>query len=333
MWNKLKQIFNSKEDATDLVPEVSNHEKVADTPIIESHQDVIQTPFIDERPIVDEYVYPLADAISRIIHEHGKDFLMSAVALNALSDYGAFNANRAYQSICKLLVTEGIFSELISLSETENLKNKLEGWSQTLVSKYGVDKTLLITLMREFLLGLGLITMIDFQKSISESSKGNYSQSNCVDDKDISAVQAPYNHNAGLDAYEVPSTDVLTSEHQPCFDNNILQEGEKRIEWGFASQGIPVKKITAHAGPRTSLYELEIDVKKVRRVARMEKELLTALGSVGCRILNPIPGKFAIGVELPNSDNLCHCELKDIFNDEIFQKSNYSLPIALGFDS
>lgn len=333
MWKKLKQIFTSKEDATDLVQEAANQEKVSDTPIIELHEDVIQPPFMDEERAVDEYGLPLADAISRIILEHGKTFIMSDVALNVLSDYGAFNANRAYQSICKLLVSEGIYSELISLSEIENLQNKLEGWSQTIVSKYGVDKVLLIALMREILLGLGLITMDDFQKSISESSKRNFSQSTSDNDTDISAIQTQYNPNAGSSTYVVPPIDVFTSELHPCIDNNILQEGEKRIEWVFASQGIPIKEITTHLGPRTSLYELEIDVKKVGRVARMEKELLAALGSVGCRILNPIPGKFAIGVELPNSDNICHCELKDIFNDEVFQNSKYSLPISLGFDS
>ncbi|MCM1140893.1 MAG: FtsK/SpoIIIE domain-containing protein, partial [Muribaculum sp.] len=339
MWNKLKQIFISRDDSTPQATEIENQDnqnsqhEVADDLKIGSLQEVVHSHIIEEQPSVNEYGLPLADAISRIIHEHGKTFMMNSVALNALSDYGAFNTNRAYHPICKLLVTEGIYSELISLSEKENLHNKLENWSQILVSKYGIDKTLLVSLLNEFLLGLGLITKDDFQKSISVSPKANVNHADSKNDTDTSVIHTPYNPNAGSANYNIPSIDVFTSEFQPNFDNDILEEGRKRIEWVFASQGIPVKKITAHAGPRTSLYELEIDVKKVGRVARMEKELLAALGSVGCRILNPIPGKFAIGVELPNSDNLCHCELKDIFNDEVFQKSNYSLPIALGFDS
>jgi len=55
-------------------------------------------------------------------------------------------------------------------------------------------------------------------------------------------------------------------------------------------------------GPRVTLFEMELapDV-KVSRVLALENDLAMALAAQGIRIIAPIPGKNAVGVEIPNS--------------------------------
>lgn len=340
MWKKLKQIFISKDVEVEVTPEIVETTSPAPQP---NNSQEIKTEIPEESELSTEgtksteeiatYGLSVADAILCIIHDHGKGFMQSSGALNALSDYGAFKDNRAYQSISKLLISEGIYNEIITVSDSDFLENKIQGWSHIIASKYGTDRNLITTLLWEITLGLGLLSIDDYHKAMLSSVEEPL-QDEIEPERAITpTAQSKYDPNTALSRYIIPSVDTIPPGIDSTFDSSLLDEGKQRIEWVFASQGIPVNKITAYAGPRTSLYELEIEVKKVGRVSRMEKELLASLSPAGCRILNPIPGKFAVGVELPNPDNTCHCNTRDVFDNEIFLNSDYTLPITLGFDS
>jgi DNA segregation ATPase FtsK/SpoIIIE, S-DNA-T family len=132
--------------------------------------------------------------------------------------------------------------------------------------------------------------------------------------------------------YRFPSIDLLQkpADDDDRYDERHLAESKNRLLEKLNIYKIDVVKIETTVGPRVTLFELELapDV-KISRVKTLENDLAMALAARGIRIIAPIPGKNAVGVEIPNAKPKLVL-MRSVLQVEKFKNSGMALPIALG---
>jgi S-DNA-T family DNA segregation ATPase FtsK/SpoIIIE len=88
--------------------------------------------------------------------------------------------------------------------------------------------------------------------------------------------------------------------------------------------------VSVTPGPVITLYELvPASGVKISRIVSLADDLALALAAKGIRIMAPIPGKSAVGVEIPNR-NPSVVSLRSVLNSSKFRESKAALPVALG---
>lgn len=131
----------------------------------------------------------------------------------------------------------------------------------------------------------------------------------------------------------LPGMDLLLPAY---FDSAAQQSEETLLENGItieeklAEFKVKVKVIDAFAGPVITRYEIE-PAQGVRgsQVVNLEKDLARSLGFASIRIVETIPGKTCMGIELPNPKRQI-IRLSEIFSAPVFQQSHSKLTLALG---
>src|SRR5439155_7661877 len=100
----------------------------------------------------------------------------------------------------------------------------------------------------------------------------------------------------------------------------------------LAAHGVETRVTGATVGPTVTRYELELGPGvKVARVTNLNKDIAYAMASPDVRILAPIPGRSAIGVEVPNRQRQL-VSLGDILLSEDARKATHPLEVGLGRD-
>lgn len=134
--------------------------------------------------------------------------------------------------------------------------------------------------------------------------------------------------------YTPPSIDLLTTESTiPKIDPETYEEKKELLEQTLGNLGIPAKVIGITVGPTVTRYELNMPVgMSVKKIDACEQDVRYGLACKGnIRIESPIPGKRAVGIEVPNDQNAL-VALKDIICSKEFKSSPSPLTIALGED-
>lgn len=261
--------------------------------------------------------------------EYGFEFTVSPVIVNALADYNAFS-DKATQFIFKSLVSDGYFNQLISLSHESNWLNEANRISVILVNTYGFQETKVKHTILEVLLGMG-------KCALEKISDIEYAPATQTEIPITANSNVPYNPDVAYahGLYELPSADLFGIPTSVTPDECSLQSLSKRLEWVLTGFGIKTLNISICPGFRYSMYEIEVEPKAISKIARNEKDILTALGTEGIRIVNPLPNKMAIGFEIPNPNNLATICASDIFTSPTFKTSSegMALPVAIGYDS
>jgi len=104
------------------------------------------------------------------------------------------------------------------------------------------------------------------------------------------------------------------------------------LEAKLADYGVEGKVVEVKPGPVITLYELEpAPGVKINRITNLSDDLALALRAPSIRIIAPIPGKAAVGIEIPNNSRE-PVQLLDVLDHEAFLQSSLKLPIALGVD-
>jgi S-DNA-T family DNA segregation ATPase FtsK/SpoIIIE len=111
-----------------------------------------------------------------------------------------------------------------------------------------------------------------------------------------------------------------------------LEMNARRLERKLADFGVQGEVVEILPGPVITMYEFKpAPGVKISKVAGLSDDLALTLRAPSIRIVAPIPGKAAIGIEIPNS-NREMVYLKEILGSGAYQESKYRLPVALGHD-
>ncbi|MFC4768851.1 DNA translocase FtsK [Effusibacillus consociatus] len=136
------------------------------------------------------------------------------------------------------------------------------------------------------------------------------------------------------EAYEIPPLTLLESPYGPRAggDRKDLESNALKLQETLASFGVQVKVTEAHRGPTVTRYEIQPAVGvKVSRIVNLADDLALALAAKDIRIEAPIPGKSAVGIEVPNRE-IAIVTLREVIESTEFQSSPSKLSIALGRD-
>jgi S-DNA-T family DNA segregation ATPase FtsK/SpoIIIE len=111
-----------------------------------------------------------------------------------------------------------------------------------------------------------------------------------------------------------------------------LEMNARRLERKLADFGVEGEVIEILPGPVITMYEFKpAPGVKISKVAGLSDDLALALRASAVRIVAPIPGKAAIGIEIPNNQRESVL-LKEILSSPAYQDTRYDLPLALGKD-
>jgi DNA segregation ATPase FtsK/SpoIIIE-like protein len=111
----------------------------------------------------------------------------------------------------------------------------------------------------------------------------------------------------------------------------LAAQGKKLVDT-LASFGVEATVVNVTHGPAITRFELSPGPGiKVSRIVNLTDDLALAMASVGVRIEAPIPGKAAIGIEIPNSETT-PVTLRSLIDSPTFKKNTSPLTVALGRD-
>jgi DNA segregation ATPase FtsK/SpoIIIE, S-DNA-T family len=137
-------------------------------------------------------------------------------------------------------------------------------------------------------------------------------------------------------AFELPQISYLDSPPQKnprSIDEKSLRLNARVLDKKLQDFGVEGTVMAIRPGPVITLYEFEpAPGVKVNKIVNLADDLSVAMGGRSVRIVPHLPGKAAIGIELPNSEREM-VVLRDIIAHPKFQKTESKLPLALGKDS
>ncbi|MGM0851490.1 MAG: DNA translocase FtsK [Bacillota bacterium] len=134
--------------------------------------------------------------------------------------------------------------------------------------------------------------------------------------------------------YKLPSISLLKSPRKTDQSNEyqLIHANAAKLERTFQSFGVKAKVTQVHLGPAVTKYEVHPDVGvKVSRIVNLSDDLALALAAKDIRIEAPIPGKSAIGIEVPNSE-VAMVSLREVLEAKEHNKPDAKLQIGLGRD-
>ena len=132
--------------------------------------------------------------------------------------------------------------------------------------------------------------------------------------------------------YEPPSLDLLEepTDEDPSVDREELEENKRILLDKLDTYNVEIDDISAVVGPTVTRYELTpAPGVKVSRIKSLEDDLAMAMAASGVRMLAPIPGKSAIGVEIPNRNREL-VRLREIIGTAKFRDTDMTLPLPMG---
>ena len=141
--------------------------------------------------------------------------------------------------------------------------------------------------------------------------------------------------NVANDGYILPSIFNILNKVEKPKNTKLTKEivdNAKLLEETLESFNVKAKVVNATAGPAVTRYELEPAAGvKVSKIVNLADDLALKLAAPGIRIEAPIPGKAAIGIEVPNK-NLVGVQLREVLESENFQQASSKLSVGLGKD-
>ncbi|MED3624204.1 DNA translocase FtsK [Bacillus thermocopriae] len=134
--------------------------------------------------------------------------------------------------------------------------------------------------------------------------------------------------------YQLPPLKLLKrpKKTDQSGEYELINKNAAKLERTFQSFGVKARVTQVHLGPAVTKYEVHPDVGvKVSKIVSLSDDLALALAAKDIRIEAPIPGKSAIGIEVPNSE-IAMVSLREVLEATHHNKPESKLLIGLGRD-
>lgn len=164
------------------------------------------------------------------------------------------------------------------------------------------------------------------KNELHQDSAGN---EKTVKEKPARPVQLVLTSN---DNYVLPAMDLLRSTPATKGKTKANDQVVQALTEVFAQFDIDCEVTGFMRGPTVTRYEVELGSGvKVEAVTALSKNIAYAVASSDVRILSPIPGKSAVGIEIPNTDREI-VSLGDVLRSSVAGNDHHPMVIALGKD-
>lgn len=132
--------------------------------------------------------------------------------------------------------------------------------------------------------------------------------------------------------WKLPPLSLLKRAKAQTVDRRLVEAAGRTLEIALASHGVETKLVGMTVGPSITRYELELGAGvKVSKVTNLNKDIAYAMAAADVRILAPIPGRSAIGIEVPNTQRAL-VALGDILASEEAHRATHPLEVGVGRD-
>ncbi|HOV78699.1 MAG TPA: DNA translocase FtsK 4TM domain-containing protein [Bacillota bacterium] len=165
-----------------------------------------------------------------------------------------------------------------------------------------------------------------------QSRKEESREEAVTDEEQITLFSQDY--NADGFKYKLPPLSVLS---RPLRVKNVriskdINENIRILEETLESFGVKAKVIQVSRGPAITRYEIQPPSGvKVSRIVSLADDIALSMAAPGVRIEAPIPGKAAVGIEVPNKE-ISMVHLRDLLETQEYIQSGSKLTMALGKD-
>ena len=148
-----------------------------------------------------------------------------------------------------------------------------------------------------------------------------------VADRLVSAAPSP-----AEGGWVLPAMNILLRSDVQDVDRAAVEARGRQLEFALAEHGVETRLIGVVVGPTVSRFELELGPGvKVSKVTNLHKDIAYSMATPDVRILAPVPGKQAIGVEVPNLNRQIIC-VGDLLVSEEAGEATHPLEVTLGRD-
>ena len=143
----------------------------------------------------------------------------------------------------------------------------------------------------------------------------------------------PVRQNAGSDGYVFPPFDLLEKGRETAGDSSAeLRETASKLQETLRTFGVNVTLTDISQGPTVTRYELEPEPGvKVSKIVGLQDDIKLRMAATDIRIEAPIPGKAAVGIEIPNANNAT-VMFRDLIETDQFINAQSKISFAVGKD-
>jgi S-DNA-T family DNA segregation ATPase FtsK/SpoIIIE len=134
--------------------------------------------------------------------------------------------------------------------------------------------------------------------------------------------------------FQLPPVNILDYDESQAvsIDRTAMLEMSAKLIQTLENYGIQGQVTAIRPGPVVTMYEFApAPGTRLNKIVNLADDLAMSLEALKVRIVAPIPGKAAVGIEVPNRTRET-VYLKEILADDVFQQGKFKLPLALGKD-
>lgn len=224
------------------------------------------------------------------------------------------------------------------IKAVKDIRLHMQNWKESLFEKRALKKQQKEELSREDIKQTlkeveQEITTEPIIEDFSESIANEILQEQPEEDE-LQIIESLSKNAMNEEMYELPSLDLLNRplKSNQNKDRSHINHNVRKLEQTFESFGVNAKVLKVHVGPAVTKYEVHPAIGvKVSRIVNLSDDLALALAAKDIRIEAPIPGKSAIGIEVPNQE-VSLVSLREVLESQKYKQAKSKLAIGLGRD-